>query len=130
MNARIILPRLLLFEAATYAITSAFHFGLVVSSYGHTEAGTAEAIIATVLVGGAVLASLRPAWLRPVAFGAQLFALLATFIGLYAIAVGFGPRTVPDVVYHLAIVVVVLGGLVLAARADSTKIGRGSGASS
>lgn len=38
-------------------------------------------------------------------------------VGVFTIAVGFGPRTVPDVVYHLAILTTLVWGLVVAARA-------------
>jgi branched-subunit amino acid permease len=47
----------------------------------------------------------------------QGFALLATCVGLFTIAVGVGPRTVPDVAYHVAIVIVLLWGLMVARRA-------------
>ena len=47
---------------------------------------------------------------------AQGFALLGTLVGVFTIAIGVGPRTVPDVAYHAIIVLVLLPGLVVAAR--------------
>jgi hypothetical protein len=43
----------------------------------------------------------------------QAFALLGTLIGVFTIAVGVGPRTTPDIAYHIAIVVVLIWGLVI-----------------
>jgi hypothetical protein len=111
VDHRSLLPRLLLFEAATYAIASLVHFGVMIHGFEHDRAGTAEAIIAAVLLVGFAITRLRPGWTRSAAFLVQLFALLGTFVGLFSIVVGFGPRTVPDVVYHAAIVVVLLVGL-------------------
>ena len=67
------------------------------------EAGTAETVIAVVLVAGLALtwiASPRP---RRAAIGAQAFAILGALVGLFTIAVGVGPRTILDVAYHLGI---------------------------
>jgi hypothetical protein len=116
MDRRSLLPRLLLFEAATYAIASLVHFGVLIRGFEHDRAGTAEAIIAAVLLAGLATTLLRPGWTRSAAFLAQLFALIGTFVGLFSIVVGFGPRTVPDVAYHAAIVVVLLVGLVVTWR--------------
>jgi len=42
--------------------------------------------------------------------------LLGTLVGIFTIAIGVGPRTVPDIVYHVTIVIVLVSGLVVAAR--------------
>ena len=44
----------------------------------------------------------------------QGFALVATVVGVLTIVLGVGPRTVPDVVHHVAIVGVLTCGLVAA----------------
>ena len=116
MDRRSLLPRLLVFEAATYAIASLVHFGVMIHGFEHDRAGTAEAIIAAVLLVGLATTLLRPGWTPSAAFIAQLFALIGTVVGLFSIVVGFGPRTVPDVAYHAAIVVVLLVGLVVSWR--------------
>jgi hypothetical protein len=54
---------------------------------------------------GAALTWVRPAWVRRVGLAAQGFALLGTLVGVFTIAIGVGPRTLPDVVYHIGIVV-------------------------
>jgi len=48
---------------------------------------------------------------------AQGFALLGTLVGLFTIIIGVGPRTVPDVVYHIAVLIVLAAGLRVAGQA-------------
>jgi peptidoglycan/LPS O-acetylase OafA/YrhL len=105
---------LMLFEAATFAAAAAIHFGALVDGYGHRDAGTAESVIAVVLLAGLALTWSRPPWPRRAAIGAQAFAILGVLVGLLTIAVGVGPRTVPDVAYHLGILAVLVVGLALA----------------
>jgi hypothetical protein len=45
------------------------------------------------------------------------FALLGTLAGLFTIAIGVGPRTVPDLVYHATILAVLIWDLIVTARA-------------
>jgi hypothetical protein len=42
--------------------------------------------------------------------------LLGTLVGLFTIAIGIGPRTAPDVIYHLVMVIVLVLGLRAAKR--------------
>jgi len=109
--------RLLLgFEAATFLTAAAVHFGLLLDGYGHRRAGTAETVIGVVLLGGLALTWATPPGVRRAAVGAQAFAAFGVLVGLFTIAVGVGPRTVPDVAYHLAILAVLGAGLAAAAR--------------
>jgi hypothetical protein len=105
---------LLLFEAATLATAASIHFGALLEGYGHRKAGTAETVIAIVLLAGLALTS-RPAWARNSAFGAQAFAIVGVLIGLLTIAVGAGPRTALDIAYHVSILIVLIAGLATAA---------------
>lgn len=73
-------------------------------------------MIGGVLLLGLLLSLLRSDWTRPVAIGAQGFALLGTIVGLVTIAIGVGPRTVPDLVYHLLIIAALAWGLAVAWR--------------
>ena len=43
-------------------------------------------------------------------------ALLGTLVGLFTIAIGIGPQTVPDVAYHLVLLAALAAGLVVAVR--------------
>jgi hypothetical protein len=109
---------LLLFEAATFAVAAAIHFGAFLDGYGHRKAGTPETVIAVVLVGGLALTS-RAGWARKAATAAQAFAALGVLVGLFTIAVGVGPRTELDVAYHVTILAVLVAGLALARPATS-----------
>jgi len=107
----------LLFETATFAIAALIHSGVLVTGFEHSGARMGEAVIAAVLVVGLALSLIRASLIRSIGIGAQGFALLGTFVGLITIAIGVGPRTVPDVAYHVSIVVVLFWGLVVAVRA-------------
>jgi hypothetical protein len=107
---------LLLLEAASFVTAALIHFGLLVRGYEHWKAGTAESVIATVLLAGLVLTFVRRGWTREVGLGAQAFALVGTRVGVFTIIVGVCPRTVPDIIYHVAIVAVLAYGLLVASR--------------
>ena len=112
--------RFLLVEAAAFITAAVIHGGWLISGYEHREARIAESIIAAVLLGGAAIAWGRPAWTRSVGLFAQGFALFFTLVGVTMIALGVGPRTGPDILYHIAIVAVLVWGIVVARRARVT----------
>ncbi len=114
----------LLFEAATFVAAALIHFGLLLNGYEHSRARIAEIVIAVVLLLGLALSMIRPAVTREAALAAQGFALLGTFVGIFTIIIGVGPRTVLDVVYHISIVAVLIWGLSFAARAPTYAMGQ------
>ena len=99
----------LLFEAVTFAAAAAVHAGVLFDGYRHREAAIAETVIAIVLIAAFALS--RTPWPLRFAVVAQAFALAGTLVGLFTIAIGVGPRTLPDVAYHLAILAVITAGL-------------------
>ena len=105
------------FEAAAFVAAASTHFALLISGYEHHKAGTAESLIATALLIGLALTWIRPRSTRLFGLAAQGFALLGTLVGILTIAIGVGPRTAPDIVYHIIIVIVLVCGLVVASRA-------------
>jgi hypothetical protein len=109
------LRALLLFEAATFIAAAAIHFGALLEGYGHQKAGTAETVIALMLLAGLALTWTRSG-ARRAAIGTQAFAILGVLVGLFTIAIGVGPRTVLDVTYHVGILAVLIVGLLTAAR--------------
>lgn len=111
----------LLVEALSFLAASLVHAGVLVGGYEHPRARTAESVIGLVLLAGLAVASLRPARARAAGLAAQGFALLGTCVGLAMVAIGVGPQTVPDLVYHVAILLVLAAGLVVAARAGSRR---------
>jgi hypothetical protein len=107
----------MLLEAVTFVVASLVHSGALLTGYEHREARIAEGVISTTLVLGLALTWVRPAWTGAVGLAAQAFAFVGTTVGLLMIAVGVGPRTGLDLVYHAAIVMVLVWGLSVAARA-------------
>ena len=109
----------LLVEVVAFAAAGLVHFGLLVHGYEHRQARVAESVITLVLLVGLVLSWLRPTWTREAGLVAQGFALLGTLVGSFTIIVGVGPRTAPDVVYHIAIMAVLVWGLLVAMRSPA-----------
>jgi predicted tellurium resistance membrane protein TerC len=114
----------MLVEALSFSVAALIHSGALIAGFEHERARIAEGVIAIVLFVGLALTWTRAAWTPAVGLTAQGFALLGTLVGVFMIAVGVGPRTVPDVVYHAAIVIVLACGLRIAARARSSQVGR------
>jgi hypothetical protein len=117
----------LLIEGASFLTAGLIHRGVVITRYAHQQAAIAETVIAIVLLIGLGLTWIWPAQTRLIALVAQAFALLGTLIGVFTIAIGIGPRTAPDIVYHLTILAVLAWGLVVAARAPAEPVQRASG---
>ena len=76
-------------------------------------------MIGGTLLLGLVLTAFRPASTRAVGLAAQGFALLGTLVGISTIAIGVGPRTVADITFHLAIVIVLVFGVIMAVRVNN-----------
>jgi hypothetical protein len=109
----------LLVEGVSFVVAALVHFGVLVGGYQHRQAAIAESTIGVVLLAGLGLTLIWPARTRLIGLAAQGFALLGTLVGVFTIAIGVGPRTLPDVAYHLAIVVVLVSGLIVTARAPA-----------
>src|SRR5919198_132594 len=109
----------LLLEAASFVLAGLVHFGLFARGYEHGSAAIAESVIGAVLLVALGLTWVLPALTRSVGIVAQGFGLLGTLVGAFTIAIGVGPRTMPDVVYHAAILLALACGLVLAPRAPA-----------
>jgi len=106
----------MLAEAATFIVAASIHAGLLIPGYEHREARIAETVIGMVLVAGAMLTWIRPASAPAAGLAAQGFALLGTLVGIFTIVIGVGPRSVLDIIYHVAIVAVLVRGLVVSWR--------------
>jgi hypothetical protein len=112
-------PRIRLFlfvEGASFLLASSIHRGLLVAGYAHQAASIAESVIAAVVLIALLLTFVWPARTRVIALIGQAFAALGTLVGVSMIIIGIGPRTAPDVVYHLAILIVLAWGLTVAFR--------------
>ena len=110
----------LLIEGVTFIIAALVHSGWLMGGYEHREARIAESMIGGVLLAGAALTWIRPITSRRIGMFAQGFALCWTLVGIVTIAIGIGPRTPLDIVYHAAIVACLVWGLVVTRRAPRT----------
>ncbi|WP_227380575.1 hypothetical protein [Haladaptatus halobius] len=108
-------------EAASFFLAATIHAGMLISGYEHHEAMIAESVIGTVLLGGLVITWLHSRSMFTTAIIVQAFALLGTLVGIFTIIIGIGPRTVPDIAYHVSIVIVLAVGLGLARRGRRTE---------
>lgn len=105
----------LVIQFAVFAFAASAHFG-VFTNMNDPGAGTAETVIAVVLLTGLALTFTRIADARPVALAAQGFALLGTLIGV-TLVLTVGPRQTFDVVVHSILLVLLIAGLAVTYRA-------------
>lgn len=103
-------------EAAAFGVAALLHLGVLAGGYDHSKAAIAESVIGFVLLAGLVTTFLAPRKSRAAGLFSQSFALLGTFVGLFTIAIGIGPRSAVDYVIHTVFVIVLASGLVLAWR--------------
>lgn len=111
----------LLIEAVCFLIAGAIHSGMLVDIDIHSDAAIAESVI-----GGVLLISFLLTWIwhrltRVIGLAAQAFALFGTLVGVATIIGGIGPRTIPDIGFHLAILIVLGWGLIVTARPSGAR---------
>jgi hypothetical protein len=109
----------LLIEGVSFLAAGLLHRGMFITGYAHQQASIAETTIAVVLLIGLGLTRIWPGQTRLIGLAAQAFALVGTLVGVFTIAIGVGPRTTPDITYHITILAVLTLGLVIAARATA-----------
>jgi hypothetical protein len=96
---------LMLLAALTLFVASAVHSGLLGELDPFAAAALPEAIIGLALVAGTLAALLWPSTSWPIAFGATLFAVLGTVLGMRFTL----PRGEPgDIAYHLSLLGILL----------------------
>jgi hypothetical protein len=103
-------------EVGVFGAAALMHAGVLVQGYEHGKAEIAETVIALVLVAGLAATTAAPASSRRLGLAAQAFALAGTLVGMFTIAIGVGPRTAVDVILHLVMVGLLVGGLTTVAR--------------
>jgi hypothetical protein len=106
---------LLFVEAASLVVAAALHSGLILPG-PPDDAAMYEASIAIVVGIGLVVGVVWPRWTRVAALAVQAIALVGAFIGTYATLRGFGPRSPLDIVYHVALITLIVIGLAVAWR--------------
>jgi len=114
MNCR---TKLILFpavETLLFVAASLTHAGILLSGHEHGRAATAEGVIGAVLALGLIASLMRKAPAPVLALAVQGFALLGTLAGAFTIAVGVGPRTAADLIFHAILLLVLIVGTVAA----------------
>ena len=104
-------------ELSTFVLAALVHAGLLAHGLEHAKARIAESVIAAVLTAGLAGTFVAPTASRRIGLGAQGFALLGTFVGLFTIAIGVGPRTAFDLTLHAGMVTLLVAGLIHTVRA-------------
>jgi hypothetical protein len=109
--------RCILFAAAIASgLVASLHSGVLLRGWEHAKAATAESVIAAVLVLGIGATLIWPGLTRRIALGVEGFAMLGTLVGICTVAIGIGPRTVPDIVIHALLIVGLIVALLTTAR--------------
>jgi polyferredoxin len=106
--------------AASLLVAASLHAGLVIPG-PLDQAAMYETGVAVILVIGLALTFIGLAWARWGGLAATVLALAGASIGLYLALRGLGPNTVPDIVYHVALVALLVVGIAVAWRVPSER---------
>jgi hypothetical protein len=104
-------------EAASFYIAALVHHGVLVTGHEHAQAHAAEMVIGSVLLAGVIASWIAPEHARGIGFAAQAFAFFLTILDLLLIAIGFGTRGIPDLVFNATVLLLLSLGLFVASRA-------------
>jgi hypothetical protein len=116
MGGRQFVAWFLICEVALFALASLAHGGRLVSGYEHLRAAIAEAVIAGVLAAGLVAFLALPRLARRIALAVQIFALVGVLAGLVAVAMGMASQSMPDLILHGVLILVLLLGFLFTLR--------------
>src|SRR3989442_6675754 len=89
------------------------HFGLLIGGYRQRSAGTAELVIAAVLVAGLLLTWTPRPWSRRSAIAVQSFGILGVLLALSTIAIRIRPPTTLHLTLHSALLLSLTAGLAI-----------------
>lgn len=105
--------------AVSLLVAAALHAGLIIPGPFDTAAQYETGVAAILLIGlGITFVGGDTA--RWGAVASQVLALAGAGIGLFLAIRGVAPNTLPDIVYHVALVAVLTAGIVVAWRLGST----------
>jgi hypothetical protein len=115
-------PKVLLaFEALLFAVAALVHAGIAFRGFEHARAATAEGVIAAILALGLIGCLAMSKRVRVVALVAQGFALLGTLVGAFTIAIGIGPQTKTDLMFHVLLLLLLPFGLLVTSKDKCSK---------
>ena len=107
--------------ALSLLVAAALHAGFIIPG-PFDDAAKYETGVAAVLLIGLGLTFVGPAWARWGGLAAAVLALAGATVGLYLALRGLGPNTIADIVYHVALIAVLLAAIVVAWRVPSMRI--------
>lgn len=99
--------------ALSLLVAAALHAGLIIPG-PFDDAAMYESGIAGLLAVGLGMTFIGPAWAGWGGLAVVGLALAGASIGLYVALRGLGPNTVADIVYHVALIGLLLGGVAAA----------------
>jgi hypothetical protein len=102
-------------QSAMFVFAASAHFGLF-GDRNDPGAGTAETVIAVVLLAGLALTFAGAADVRSIALAVQGFALLGTLVGI-TLVLTVGPTKTFDVTVHSIMLALLVSGLAVTYRA-------------
>ena len=115
-------------EAIAFLLAAGLHLGVpiplgigVLSEPRIIPAVIVEGLCGVFLAVGAYALIARQPWARPAAIGAHVFAIAGVSLGIFALAVGAGPRTELNDIYHRVILVALVSGLALLAMSRGSE---------
>jgi hypothetical protein len=108
-------------EIVIFATAALMHAGLFGAALAHAAARNAETIIGVVLIAGLMAIGTRPDRTRQFGLLSQGLALAGTCVGLVTIAIGIGPRSLVDLMLHVTMIILLVGGLCVAAHAGTAR---------
>ena len=105
-------------DTVLFIVAALVHSGKLIAGYKHSKARIAESVIAIVLFSGLVIGFIYPASSNAAGLTVQAFALLGTLVGLFTMLIGVGPRSVPDYIFHITIIILLVFGLIIMKKPD------------
>ncbi len=120
MDVIAIMRVLAVFEAAIFLLAALQHLGLSIS-LGFTLLAEPRIIAAALVEGSSGLLFVVSAyalfsgrgWARAAALAAHVYALAGVLLGIFSLALGFGPRSLTNDIYHMVMLLLIMPGLAL-----------------
>jgi hypothetical protein len=117
---------LVVFETAVFLSAALQHLGVPIS-LGFTLLSEPRILPAAIVEGSSGLLFFVCAiallsskdWAMPAAVGIHIYALAGVLLGILSLAMGFGPRTPTNDLYHMLMLLLIIPGLALLAGANS-----------
>ena len=103
-------------QALLFGMAALVHSGMLLPGYGHARAAIAESVLLCILALGVIAARRWPSHDRLIGTIVQAIALAGTLVGAFTIAIGIGPQTLADKLFHMLLLVVLVSGLILSRR--------------